>query len=243
MLNSLTGMSVMSLILTYVMQIYSALKSRNALGLAIQTLSDDTGDAAELIAGLGPHGQFDSGFSNLSSLASNASEVKESNHFYPLLFYFRFAEPYYSVSQTATVLFDSVSLLKSGLSDEDYNWIKESATVAQCWRAAMLLVRMLEDVFLHGQASQPQSPADAGARELWRRRYEAALERMQQAGIKTIADPATGFRTYVSLRERWDGHIARLMASMLYDAGCHEITLAKRWFRLLASRFRIGSEP
>src|SRR4051794_33363270 len=62
MLNSLIGMSVLSLVLTYVMQIYSALKSRNTLGLAIQTLSDDTGDAAELIAGLGPHGQFNSGF-------------------------------------------------------------------------------------------------------------------------------------------------------------------------------------
>src|SRR5437763_4240670 len=132
------------------MQIYSALKTRDALGLAIQTLSDGTGDAAELIAGPGPHGQFDSGFSNLSSLASSASAVKESHHFYPLLFYFRFAEPYYSVSQTATVLFDTVSLLKSALSDEDYKWVKESATVTQCWRAGMLLVRMLEEVFLHG---------------------------------------------------------------------------------------------
>ena len=46
----------------------------------------------------------------------------------------------------------------------------------------------------------------------------AALERMRQAGIKTIADPAAGFETYVSLRERWDGHIARLRASMLYEA-------------------------
>ena len=218
MMNSLIGMSVMSLVLTYVMQIYNALRSRNALGLAIQTLSDDTGDAAELIAGLGPHGQFDSGFSNLSSLASNASAVKESHHFYPLLFYFRFAEPYYSVSQTATVLFDSVSLLKSALSDEDYSWLKESATVAQCWRAAMLLVGMLEEVFLPGQPAQLRSPADAGDRERWRTRYMAALERMRQAGIKTIADPATGFETYVSLRERWDGHIARLRASMLYEA-------------------------
>jgi len=218
MFNSLIGTSVISLVLTYVMQIYNALKSRNALGLAIQTLSDNTGDAAELIAGLGPHGQFDSGFSNLSSLASNASEVKESHHFYPLLFYFRFAEPYYSVSQTATVLFDSVSLLKSALSDEEYSWLKESATVAQCWRAAMFLVEMLERVFLSGEPAQVQSSADAGARERWRTRYMAALDRMQQAGIKTIADPATGFETYVSLRERWDGHIARLRASMLYDA-------------------------
>jgi len=217
MLNSLIGMSVMSLVLTYVMQIYNALKSRNALGLGIQTLSDDTGDAAELIVGLGPHGQFDSGFSNLSNLASSVAEVKESHHFYPLLFYFRFAEPYYSVSQTATVLFDSVSLLKSALSDEDYGWLKESATVAQCWRAAMLLVSMLEEVFLPGHGAQVRSP-DAGDRQRWRTRYMAALERMRQAGIKTIADPEAGFGTYVSLRERWDGHIARLRAAMLYDA-------------------------
>jgi hypothetical protein len=46
----------------------------------------------------------------------------------------------------------------------------------------------------------------------------AALERMRQAGINTIADPATGFDRYVSLRERWDGHIARLRTSMFYKA-------------------------
>ena len=47
----------------------------------------------------------------------------------------------------------------------------------------------------------------------------AALERMQQAGIKTIGDPAAGFETYASLRGRWDGKITRLRSSMLYDAG------------------------
>lgn len=219
LLNSIIGMSVMSLVLTYVMQIYSALKSRNTLGLAIYTLSDETGDAAELIAGLGPRGQFDSGVSNLSSLASDIVEVKESHHFYPLLFYFRFAEPYYSVSYTATVLFDSVALFKSALNDEDYGWLKESVAVVQCWRAAMLLVGMLEEVFLPGTPAQAPSPADAGTRERWRSRYVAALDRMRQAGIKTIADPVAGFEVYVSLRERWDGHIVRLRASMLYEAG------------------------
>jgi hypothetical protein len=218
MFNSLVGMSVMSLVLTYVMQIYNALKSRNALGLAIHTLSGNTADAAELIAGLGPHGQFNSGYNNLSTLASNAVTVKESHHFYPLLFYFRFREPYYSVSQTATVLFDTVSLLKSALRDEDYDWLKESAAVAQCWQVTMLLVGMLEEVFLPGQMAQPRSPVDPGDRERWRTRYMAAIERLRQAGIQTIADPATGFERYVSLRERWSGHIARLRESMLYEA-------------------------
>jgi len=218
MLNSLIGMSVMSLVLTYVMQIYNALRSRNALGLAIQTLSDDTGDAAELIAGLGPQGQFDSGFTVLSTLASDVSAVKESHHFYPLLFYFRFIEPYYSVSQTATVLLDTVSLLKSAVSDEDYSWLKESATVAQCWRASLLLVGMLEETFLPGDAAQRRVQADPGDRERWRTRYMAALQRMREAGIKTVADPADGFETYVSLRERWDAHITRLRVAMMYEA-------------------------
>jgi len=40
MLNSLIGVSVISLVLTYVMQIYNALRTRNALGLAIQTLPE-----------------------------------------------------------------------------------------------------------------------------------------------------------------------------------------------------------
>jgi hypothetical protein len=218
-LNSLIGMSVMSLVLTYVMQIYNALRSRNVLGIALQTLSNDTGDAAELIAGLGPEGQFTSGYNNLSSLALNACTVKESHHFYPLLFYFRFAEPYYSVSMTATVLLDSVSLMKSGISDDDYRWLKESAAVAQCWRIALLLVGTLEEAFLRGEPAQGPDAADAAARERWQTRYTAALERMQQAGIKTIADPAAGFERYASLRARWDGHIARLRASMLYEAG------------------------
>jgi hypothetical protein len=135
-----------------------------------------------------------------------------------LLFYFRFVEPFYSVSRTATVLFDTVSLIKSALSDDDYRWLKESATVAQCWRAAMLLVRTLEDVFVRNPPAQPESPADARTREQWRTRYMAALERMRQAGIKTIADPEAGFETYVSLRERWDAHIVRLRASMMYEA-------------------------
>ncbi len=98
-----------------------------------------------------------------------------------------------------------------------YRWLKESAAVAQCWRVAMLLVSTLEEVFVSGPAQGPHA-ADAPSRERWRTRYMAAIERMQQAGIKTIGDPAAGFETYVALRERWDGHIARLRASMLYDA-------------------------
>jgi hypothetical protein len=82
-----------------------------------------------------------------------------------------------------------------------------------------VLVGTLNEVFLGRDPAQKPYVVDAATRERWRTRYTAALERMQQAGIKTIADPAAGFETYASLRARWDGHIIRLRASMLYEAG------------------------
>lgn len=80
-LNSLVGMSVLSLTLTYLMQVYSALHKRNELGLKLHLLTARTGDAAQFIAGLGPQGDFDSASSTLMELGSQITSVKEAHHF------------------------------------------------------------------------------------------------------------------------------------------------------------------
>ena len=94
LLNSVIGTSVISLTITYLMQIYGALRSRNSLCLKIHALSGETGDAAELLAHLFANNQLSAGYNNLSELAAEVTEAKEAHHFYPILFYFRFPEPY-----------------------------------------------------------------------------------------------------------------------------------------------------
>src|SRR5829696_4381528 len=94
LLTSLIGVSLASLIVTYLMELYGNLKERNALGLKVNILSSETGDAAEVIAHLGPHGQFEGGYNNMVDWAAETASVKESHHFYHMLFYFRFREPY-----------------------------------------------------------------------------------------------------------------------------------------------------
>jgi hypothetical protein len=90
LVNSIIGTAVTSLTLTYLMQVYNALQRRNKLGLNLELSSAETGDDAELIAGLGPEGKFDAGYSDLSEMAGDVAGAKESHHFYPVLFYFRF---------------------------------------------------------------------------------------------------------------------------------------------------------
>ena len=212
---SLTGTAIVSLTLTYLMQVYSALRSRNSTALNFHLASGETGDAAELVAGLGAQGKFDSGHSNLSELAVKVTEAKEGHHFYPVLFYFRFSEPHYAVSRFTLVALDSVTLIKSALDDQKYEWLKESAAVAQLWRATMLLLTSLTDNFLPGETGEKQP--DEQTRERWHRRYRAALQRFRQAGIETIADETAGFEIYVLLRAEWDNLIASLAPLLAYE--------------------------
>jgi hypothetical protein len=216
LMNSVIGISIVSLTLTYLMQIYTALQQRNALGLKLHLMSSETDDAAELLAALGPQGQFTSGYSILADLSAGMAEVKELHHFYPVLFYFRFHEPYYSVSMSALVALDAVTLIKTGLHDEQYGWLKHSASVSQLWYSSRLLVKILEDTFLAGGSPDPPDPPDARTEERWRTRYFAALERFQEAGIRTVANQQAGVAAYVSLRTQWDAYITKLAPSLAY---------------------------
>ncbi len=236
LLNSVIGMSVVSLTLTYLMQVYTALQQRNTLGLKFHLMTSKTDDAAELIAGLGTQGKFDSGYSNLTNLSTEMAQAKELHHFYPVLFYFRFREPYYSVSMSVLVALDTVTLLKTGLSDEQYSWLKNSASVSQLSHAALLLVTTLEDTFLpRGSPNRPELP-DTSTQERWRHRYFAGLQRLQQAGIHTIFNEQSGAAAYVSLRTEWDAYITKLAPSLAYSmneidrAGSEPAASAKRKF-------------
>jgi Ion channel len=215
--TSLIGVSVTSLTLTYLLQVYNALHTRNTLGLKLELLAAESGDAAELLCGLGPEGKFSGGYSILSQVAMDLTKVKEVHHFYPVLFYFRFREPYYGVSRLSLMSFDTVSLIKTALDDQDAAWLKESAAVTQLWRAAWLLVTMLENTFLSGGAPDPADTVDPVTTERWRRRYFAALRRLHQAGIKTIADEQAGLEAYLDFRRQWDPVVGKLATALAYE--------------------------
>jgi len=222
LLTSLIGVSLASLIVTYLMELYSDLKERNTLGLKVHLLSSETGDAAEVVAHLGPHGQFEGGYNNIVEWSAETAQVKESHHFYHMLFYFRFREPFYSVSRTSLTSLDTVSLIKSALDNEEYAWLKESAAVDDLWRGTMLELRTLAKDFLQGE--DLDAPPDQQTLERWRRRYYDGVERIKAAGIKTTTN---GVEDYISLRKQWDRHITLLAPQFAYDMNEIDTALAK----------------
>jgi hypothetical protein len=218
LVNSLLGLSLISLALTYLVQVYSALQRRNTIARRIDALTGHTGDAAELVAGLGPQGHFGTGYTSLSSTADEVGATAEAHHFYPALFYFRFREEVYSVSRFAQVSLDGVSLIKSGLRDADLGWFKESAGVTQLWEAALVLLRTLTDHYLPGRAGDSGEPPDAATAARWHRRYALGLRRLRQAGIRTVEDEHAGAENYVVLRAEWDRYVRVLSPALNFSA-------------------------
>jgi len=207
--NSLVGTAVISLTLTYLMQVYNALQRRNSLALHVHQLTGETADAAQMIAMLGPSGKFDSGNSDLSSLANNMTQAKESHHFYPVLFYFRFRESLYSVSQFALVSLDACTLIRSALDETEYGWLKRSAPVDQLYRSAKMLTKMLTENFVKGNEQSKPEPPGQKTVELWHKRFLEAVRTIDAAGIKTQKDESA-MRQYIEIRTDWQHLISTL---------------------------------
>lgn len=214
--NSLVGMSVMSLTLTYLMQIYSALRSRNSQALLLDIGTARTGDAAEFVAGIGPQGRFDAGYTTLTNLAASMASMKEVHHFYPVLFYFRFEQSCYSVSRFTNIALDAVAIIKTALDGEKYRWLIESGAVAGIWTSSLLVLTTLEDAFIPGDLPERASP-DAQTRSRWRNRFLNAAARLQAAGITLAADLDSAAERYIYLRSEWNPHIRNLAPAMLYS--------------------------
>ena len=104
--------------------------------------------------------------------------IKESHHFYPVLFYFAFRDTYYSMSQLSLVCLDVVTLLKSALHDEEHAWLKESVTATQLWSSALMLVQLLEDAFLSDHHPDGDETVGADTYVALRRKWEPHIARL-----------------------------------------------------------------
>jgi len=207
LLNSLVGASVLSMVLSYLVQVYSALRERNALALTVDLMTGGTGDAAEMLARLGPDGDFTNATSELGNLARSLALTKEAHHFYPLLFYFRFEEPFYSVSRFCFVLLDLTSLIETALDRQNRTTLVRSAPVASLQRCASLLLGTLDRHFPTIDDKQTQSQAID-----FERSYATALDILRNAGVDTERD-TDGYNRH---RGAWEPLVRRVGPALGY---------------------------
>jgi hypothetical protein len=205
LLNSLIGGAVLSLVLSYLIQVYSGLRERNTLALTVDLMTGGTGDAAEMLARLAPDGDFSDTVSELGNLVRPLAQTKEAHHFYPLLFYFRFKEPLYSVSRFSFVLLDLTTLIDTSLDREKHGALIRSAPVDALRQCALMLLDTLDRNF----PTVDESSAEARAYE---ESYAAALATLRRSGLEPRPDAGS----YAEQRRRWEPLVRRVAPTLGY---------------------------
>lgn len=107
------GFSFFTLVLAYIISVYSALGRRNQFASEIDYRTGRTGDT---LVYLRPHlASDDQALLNqdLCDLSSKLADLLESHHFYPALHYFRFSEPRYAMSRMLRFCLETASLLRA----------------------------------------------------------------------------------------------------------------------------------
>lgn len=214
--DSLVGISVLSLTLTYLMQVYNALQARNILAMDLHLLSAETHDAAELLVRLARNGDVSGALDTLGQIGSRVTAAKEAQHFYPVLSWFRFREPHYAVSRIALLGLDTVALIRTALDPRRTSGLSETGAIERLGRASWLLLTTVERAILGHAANPTAAPADA---ERSRRRYRAALRRLDEAGLPIVVDESAGADAYAALRAGWAPHVRVAAEAMGYDVG------------------------
>lgn len=208
--NSLIGASVLSLVLSYLAQVYSSLRERNMLALTIDLMTDGTGNAAVMLARLMPGGDPSNAVSELGNLARSLAATKEAHHFYPLLFYFRFEQPLYAVSRFSFVLLNTVTLIETSLDQRHYAQVAASGAVRSIDRGARLLLETLDSNFL----TAPDRKWDVSEEWRIRQSYVAAIITGASAGI---VPRANGIDAYLAQRREWEPFNRRVAPTLGYD--------------------------
>jgi hypothetical protein len=211
-LTALAGTAVTSLVLTYLMQVYTALLRRNTVALDVDTWSGQTGDAVELLTRLFPQGQTSVGYNVMVQWASAITSVKETHHFYPVLCYFRFTDAHYSMARTALISLEATALIRTALDARQFGWVRGSAALEQLEGSARLLLETLAEES-HLPVERVERSTAAGQ---WERRFSSALLRLRHAGVAVTDDVDAGVAEYVRLREGWEGPVVAVASLLGY---------------------------
>lgn len=209
-----TGFSVLTLTLTYFMSVYSALVRRNTLANALDQLSGGTGDAAELVAGLGAGGSFAGARETLVMMATRVNDLLESHHSYPVIHYFRLPDERYAMARIALLTMDGAALLRTALGAE-HRTISRSAAVQMLWGSGLSLLREAGQSFLaKGAEASAEACRDTAAEE---QRFSAALARLKGEDIAVVADAREHRRAYIRARGEWFASTRAFAQSMAHS--------------------------
>jgi Ion channel len=225
-----SGFALISLGVTYLITVYSALERKRAIALSFYHQADEGADAAGFIAHHFVAGRFYGLEVVLRTAARDLQQILESHIEHPVIHYFHPVEVHKSFPRVLFLALEICAVLRACLDDEAYRDLIDHPEVRTLESSAR---HVLSELFKGLALEQHNSVNDENKTEeerRWRRRYERTLRRFTRAGIKPRPDVEDGYATYRARREEWEAQLHRFAEFLGYEweeiTGDHNLSAA-----------------
>lgn len=218
--ESASGLVVISLAITYMLTVYTALERKRSVALSLYHQAGDGADVAGLIAHHFVEGRFYGLRDALRTVTRDLQGLLESHIDHPVIHYFHPVEVYKSTPRVLFLLLETCTVIRAALDREQNQDLRNYPEVRTLEAGVRHVLTQLVDSLDLERRRRPRRPTEQEASEdasRWGRRYEQTVARLRDCGIKTRTDDEQGWEEYRAQREEWESKLRRLALHLGYD--------------------------
>ncbi|HZH32092.1 MAG TPA: potassium channel family protein [Pyrinomonadaceae bacterium] len=210
-----SGFALISLAVTYLITVYSALERKRVIALSFYHQADEGADVAGFITHHFFAGRFHGFEAVLRTAARDINELQESHVEHPVIHYFHPVAVHKSMPRVFFIILETCVVINSCLDEEEYPETCSHPEVRTLEASGLhVLEQLVVALGLKGE-SPAEDPADATRR--LQKRYRRTLNQLKEAGISTCRDENEGWEIYRRQRERWEPNLHAFSAYLGYD--------------------------
>ena len=220
LLESASGLVVISLGITYMLTVYTALERKRSVALSLYHQAGEGADVAGLIAHHFVEGRFYGLRDALRTVTRDLQGTLESHIDHPVIHYFHPVEVYKSTPRVLFILLETCTVIRSALDREQNEDLRNYPEVRTLEAGVRHVLTQLVDSLDLERRERPRRPTEQEAEEdcrRWRRRYEQTLACLRESGIEVRHDTEQGWEEYREQREEWESKLRRLAIHLGYD--------------------------
>jgi hypothetical protein len=212
-----TGIAVISLSITYLLTVYSALERKRAVALKFYHQARQGADISGFLSSHFSRGRFHSLTEFLREATHDLQELLESHLEHPVIHYFHPLEVYKGFPRALFFVLETVAILNAHIDEEEYVEAGDHPDVLIAGdNAKHVLFELVTSLKLETHATEPfESEAETLLRQ--RKCFNRAMRHLQNSKIKTRSDIEQAFLEYTADRSAWERQLYHFADFLGYD--------------------------
>jgi hypothetical protein len=215
-----SGLVVISLAITYMLTVYTALERKRAVALSLYHQAGEGADVAGLIAHHFVEGRFYGLRDALKTSTRDIQALLEAHVEHPVIHYFHPVEVYRSLPRILFLLLETCSVIRTCVGAEESADLRNFPEVRTLEASSRhVLTQLVESLELERRMRPRKLLPGEGEEDerRWRRRFAQTRERLEESGIGTRADAERSWEEYRAQREEWESKLERLSLYLGFD--------------------------